>query len=78
MFPITVLPGWLQALALCLPLTHALEAMRQFLLAGAGIAAVSDHLLAMFLFLVVLVPATRFINTFCMRAAKKQGAFSTY
>lgn len=78
MFPIAVLPDWLRAVAMCLPLTHALEAMRQFLLAGAGIRAVGDHLLAMVLFIAVLTPVTTTINTLCMRAAKKQGAFSTH
>lgn len=78
MFPIAVLPVWLRVVAMCLPLTHALEALRRFLLAGARIGAVSDHLAVMGLFIIVLMPITIVINTVCMRAAKKKGAFSTH
>ena len=36
MFPISVLPPWLQIAAQCLPLTHSLEALRRCLLVGAS------------------------------------------
>jgi ABC-2 type transport system permease protein len=78
MFPITVLPGWLQVVALCLPLTHALEAMRRCLLTGAALRDIAQHLLALMVFMVVLLPATVVINRLCMVRAKKTGAFSTH
>jgi ABC-2 type transport system permease protein len=78
MFPITVLPGWLRAIALCLPLTHSLEAMRKCLLAGASVQRVRWHLLALLLFLVILVPVSVLVNNMCMRSARRQGAFSTH
>lgn len=78
MFPIAVLPGWLRVVALCLPLTHALEAMRRCLLAGATFGDIQDHLTALLLFLVVLFPATVVINRVCMARARRTGAFSTY
>ncbi|MGQ9365644.1 ABC transporter permease [Azospirillum sp. ST 5-10] len=36
-YPVTVLPGWLQPLALCLPSTHVFEGMRAVVFAG-GVA----------------------------------------
>lgn len=78
MFPIAVLPSWLRAVALCLPLTHSLEAMRKCLLTGASVQQVRGHLLALLLFLVILVPVSVLVNNMCMRSAKKQGAFSTH
>jgi len=78
MFPITVLPGWLYVLALCLPLTHVLEALRRCLLVGAGLQDVARYLLTLLLFLAVLLPITIAVNRGCMVIAKRRGAFSTY
>ena len=33
-YPVSVLPGWLQPLALCLPSTHVFEGMREVILTG--------------------------------------------
>lgn len=78
MFPIAVLPSWLRTVALCLPLTHSLEAMRKCLLTGASVQQVHGHLLVLLFFLVILMPVSVLVNNMCMRSAKKQGAFSTY
>jgi ABC-2 type transport system permease protein len=78
MFPISVLPDWLQSAALCLPLTHSLEALRRCLLAGASARDISTQLVALAAFATVLLPVTLMTNAFCMAAAKKTGAFSTF
>lgn len=78
MFPIAVLPDWLRAVALCLPLTHSLEAMRKCLLIGMSARQVYHHLAVLLAFTVVLFPVTVFVNNMCMKRARKQGAFSTY
>jgi ABC-2 type transport system permease protein len=78
MFPIAVLPTWLRMVAFCLPLTHSLEAMRKCLLMGAPIRQVCNHLFALLLFVVVLLPVTAFVNNICLGRAKRQGAFSTH
>ena len=78
MFPIAVLPGWLRAVALCMPLTHSLEAMRKCLLTGASVQQVYWHLLALLLFLAALAPGAVLVNNMCMKRAKRRGAFSTH
>lgn len=78
MFPIAILPKWLYIAALCLPLTHSLEAMRKCLLTGASVGQVYIHLLALLLFMAFLLPVTVLVSNICMKKAKKQGAFSTH
>jgi ABC-2 type transport system permease protein len=78
MFPIAVLPNWLRVTALCLPLTHSLEAMRKCLLMGASLRQVYRHLAALLLFMVVLFPITVLVSDICMKRARRKGAFSTH
>jgi len=78
MFPISVLPGWMQKISFCLPLTHSLEAARQSLLAGAGFDKIALNIWALVVFIIVLIPITILVNSVCMNIAKKKGAFSTY
>jgi len=78
MFPVSVLPDWMQKMAFCLPLTHSLEAARKSLLAGAEIGQISANLWALVIFIVILTPVTIAVNNLCMKNAKKKGAFSTH
>jgi len=78
MFPVAVLPGWLRAIAFCVPLTHSLEAMRRFLLMGTSVREVWGSLLALLIFMLVLFPVTVCVNNICMQRAKVNGAFTTH
>ena len=78
MFPIAVLPDWLRVIALCLPLTHSLEAIRKSLLMGASLREVYRHLAALLIFMAVLFPITVFVSDICMKRARRKGAFSTH
>jgi len=77
-FPIAVLPGWLGAAAMFLPLTHSLEAMRRTLLMGTPLIDIRGHLAALIAFVSVLIPLTILVNRVCMARAKKRGAFTTH
>lgn len=46
-FPIVVLPAWARSVALALPPTHILSAVRAVLLTGSGLAQVSGDLIAL-------------------------------
>lgn len=78
MFPVDVLPTWLQKIAFCLPLTHSLEALRKSLLVGVSLNEITTHLTALVLFLIFLIPMTLLLNRVCLKRAKQQGAFSTH
>ena len=78
MFPVSVFPGWLQKVSVCLPLTHSLQAVRRTLLAGVGIGEISVNLWALVMFIIILIPLTIAVNNICMKNAKKKGVFSTH
>jgi ABC-2 type transport system permease protein len=78
MFPVSVLPNWMQKISFCLPLTHSLEAARRTLLVGAGFGQIAVNIQALLVFVLILIPLTVFTNNICMKYAKKKGAFSTY
>ena len=78
MFPIAVLPIWLQKISYCLPLTHSLIAARKAFLGDAKFAEIYPNLLALIIFLIILMPVTFLINKLCMKHAKKKGALSTH
>ncbi|MBC8481487.1 MAG: ABC transporter permease [Planctomycetes bacterium] len=78
MFPVSVLPLWLQKVSVFLPLTHSLEALRLCIFKNAAFSQVADHAFYLFLFMIFLAPSAFFINKYCMKIAKKKGAFSTF
>jgi ABC-2 type transport system permease protein len=55
MFPISVLPGWMQSLSTLIPLTYGLEGMRLALLQGYGISQLMQPILVLAGFSVVLI-----------------------
>lgn len=78
MFPISVLPGWLGRLAMFMPLTHSLEAIRKALLTSASVFDIANNLIALGGFIIFLLPMSFYINKVCMSFAKKCGAFVTH
>ncbi len=78
MFPVSVLPGWLGRLAMFMPLTHGLEAMRKTLLMSASVSDIANNLIALGGFVIFLLPLSFYINKISMTAAKKCGAFATH
>jgi ABC-2 type transport system permease protein len=73
LFPITVLPDWLQLVARLNPVTYALDAMRAALLGGAGLRAVWQPLLVLFLFAAVLLPVSMAVFAWALRRTKTTG-----
>ncbi len=64
-YPVSVLPDFLQSLAALLPITHALEAMRLAVLQGATVSELTPLLLRLAAFAVIFVP----IALLCFRRA---------
>lgn len=78
LYPVSVLPAWLQPYAYLLPITHALEAVRQILLNGATFEMVYDKVLILSLFAAILLPLGLTAFGYGLRVAKKEGSLIHY
>jgi ABC-2 type transport system permease protein len=77
-YPVSVLPSWLQPYSYLLPITHALEAIRQLLLNGASFAAVYKQILILSLFAGILLPLGLTAFGYGLKMAKKEGSLIHY
>lgn len=75
-FPVSVLPEALQAGARCLPLTHALEALRRAILSGAGVSDLTSELAILAAFAVILIPLGTLFLSWSLRRAKDDGSLT--
>jgi ABC-2 type transport system permease protein len=78
MYPVTVLPGWLQTLGHLLPLTHALAVLRGGFLMGASPSAVRGNLVALAAFAAVLIPAGVATFGYALHRARVDGSLTHY
>jgi ABC-2 type transport system permease protein len=72
-YPVKVLPGWLEAISGLLPITHAVRALRAILLQGQDFAAVSGDLLVLLIYAFALVPLSLFTFSMAVRRAIRDG-----
>ena len=77
-FPIEVLPKPIQSLAQILPVTHAIKAIRELLLASSGLGAIRPLLLSLVLFTVIVSPICILFFRFAVNRAKKTGNLIQY
>ena len=73
LFPISILPDWLQLVARLNPVTYALNAIRAALLSGAGFHAVWRPLLVLLLLSAVLLPLSMAVFAWALRRTKTTG-----
>jgi ABC-2 type transport system permease protein len=78
LYPVTVLPGWLQAIGQALPLTHALELIRRSMLSGEGIGTLWGPFLSLALLTAVLLPVGLWACGRAVRLAQTDGSLSQY
>jgi ABC-2 type transport system permease protein len=76
LFPVGILPDWLQFVARLNPVTYALDAMRAALLGGAGIAQLWRPLGILLLFAIVLLPASILSFAWALRRTKITGTLT--
>ena len=77
-YPIEVMPRWMQVVAQFLPITHALEAMRLALLKSATVLDLLPNLAVLVLFSIVLMPIALFTFGRAVKWAKISGTLSQY
>jgi ABC-2 type transport system permease protein len=78
MYPVTVLPRALQAMARLVPVTYSLEGMRNALLRHASIIALWPTLRALLLFAAVLLPASLAVFSWALRRTKITGTLTHF
>jgi ABC-2 type transport system permease protein len=76
LFPVSILPDWLQMIARFNPVTYALDAMRGALLGGASAAALWRPLGILLLFAVVLLPVSMGVFAWSLRRTKINGTLT--
>jgi ABC-2 type transport system permease protein len=55
-YPITVLPGWMQSLAMLSPVTYVLDGIRAAMIDGVGTGDLMQYILPLFIFGVIALP----------------------
>jgi len=76
LFPVSILPDWLQLVARLNPVTYALEAMRGALLGGESVLAIWRPLLILLVFAVVLLPLSMTAFAWSLRRTKTTGTLT--
>lgn len=77
-FPVSLLPGWIQTAARFLPITYALNAMRQAMLSGASFSALLEDLAALAGFALLLLPLSLLAFRFAVQRARVEGSLTHY
>ncbi len=78
LYPISVLPSWLQPFSSFLPITHALESIRKVMLNGCAFGDVSREVILLMLFCSILLPLGLIVMHYGLRKAKKEGSLIHY
>jgi len=76
LFPVSILPTWLQLLARLNPVTYALDGMRIALLGNADFAALLYPLGVLLLFSVFLLPISVLTFAWALRRTKMNGTLT--
>jgi ABC-2 type transport system permease protein len=77
-YPVSVLPPFLRAIAWCIPATWGVTATRDLLLGGAGWRDVLPYVLVLVAFVVVLVPLSLLAFRACVGVARRRGLLGSY
>jgi ABC-2 type transport system permease protein len=78
MYPVSILPPALRALARLIPLTYSLEGMRAALLDGVGIGRLWPQIAALGIFAMVLLPLSFLVFTWALRRTKINGTLTHF
>jgi ABC-2 type transport system permease protein len=78
MYPISVLPKWLQYVALLTPVTYSLEGMRAAILGHASLRELLPSIGGLLLFAAILLPISFAIFSWALRRAKITGTLTHF
>ena len=78
LYPISVLPEWLEKISYLLPITYSLEGMRMALIRGHTIHDLLPNIIPLLGFTVVLLPLSMSVFKFSVKRAKMEGSLIQY
>lgn len=78
MYPISVLPVWLQYVARLIPVTYSLEGMRAAILGHASMRELLPSIVGLLVFAAVLLPASFAIFSWALRRTKITGTLTHF
>jgi len=78
LYPVSVLPGWLQVVAQWNPLTSSLDALRATLLKGASLTALPAEITMLVAFAITLLPASILLFGWAVEQSKTSGTLADY
>ncbi len=78
LFPVALLPGWLQVVSKFVPAYYGLRAMRSTLLSGAGLADIAGDVVILCAFVAALLPLSVAFFSRALRVARVSGTLGTY
>ncbi len=78
LYPVAILPAWLQKLAHLLPITYSLRSLRRILLGAAGIKEIVPDIRVLILFACVLLPLSLIVFSLSVKKAKADGTLTHY
>ncbi|MEN0015387.1 MAG: ABC transporter permease, partial [Solirubrobacteraceae bacterium] len=78
LFPVSVMPHWMQVLSHVSPLRHSLDSLRDGMLEHASIHEAGNSLLVLAGFAVVLLPLSLVLLELGLRRARKTGGLSRF
>jgi len=77
-FPITVLPSWMQIFSYIVPITYSLDALRLSILKGYTINMISQQLIVLGVFSLILFPSSLFFFKWAVEKGKRDGTLMQY
>jgi len=78
LYPITVLPEWLQKVSYFLPITYSLKAMRLSLIKGYSTLEILNLLIPLLIFSGIMLPLSISVFKFAVKRAKIEGSLIQY
>ena len=78
LYPISVLPNWLEKISYFLPITYSLEGMRMALIKGYSTHDLLPNIIPLIGFTVVLLPLSMFVFDLSVKRAKMEGSLIQY
>jgi ABC-2 type transport system permease protein len=78
MYPVSVLPRWLQMIARLTPVTYSLEGMRAAILEHATLRELLPSIAALLLFAVILLPLSFAVFSWALRRTKITGTLTHF